>query len=620
MLVVIALSVAAFPEGLPVVLITTLASGAYEMAKKNAIVNRMSILETLGEATVICADKTGTITTGIMTVKKILLGNRVVDVSGLGYGAHGDFVCDGKIEETGISSHLGQLLKTATICNDARIFPDRNGLEYRPSGSVTEAALLIAAAKAGISKEDLDFERIGEIPFTSERKAMYVLAKEKSDYYVYAKGAPEIIIAKCTEAMREDGTAILNNAGRVRLLSANERMTSMGFRTLALAYKKVGNAQKDGFEKELIFLGIVCIEDPPREGIEQALNVCRGAGIAVKMITGDGPNTAHAIADQIGLSGKMIEGTDIDEMSDEEFAANVENFTIFARTTPGNKLRIVRALKMKGDIVAMTGDGVNDAPALKEAHIGIAMGRRGTDVSREASDLILKDDNFTTIVYAVGEGRKIFANIRKFVAYDLSCNFAELAVILSGVLAGFPLVLSALQILLMNIVTDDLPSITLGLTPAAPDIMRRKPYKNPSILNSSMHRTILFSAALLAFGTLAIFYIVSNVLGQGINTSRTVALLTLVLFEIANAFNFRSFKKGVHETPLLQNRLLVYASLAAVLVMVFVIYGPINAVFGTTPINLTYWIGICIASISVIVMFDLLKMHFRGNDEILPKD
>ncbi len=619
LIVVLALSVSAFPEGFPVVLITTLASGAHRMAKKNAIVNRMSILETLGETTVICADKTGTITKGEMTVKKIYFDGSETDVSGSGFEIKGQFYRDGK-ELSVRDSSLRLLLKTAVLCNDAKI--ERTGEDeiYHALGTSTETALLIMAAKGKLFKEDLNGARMEEIPFSSEQKLMYVWAREKEGDYIYAKGAPEVLLKNCQFYYKDGKILLLHELERRAFLTANKKFTKASYRTLALAYQKKNVHEKDIFSRHLIFLGLVGMEDPPREEVKDSLKLCKTAGINVKMITGDDKTTALSIAQQIGLKGQVIEGEDLDKLTDEELTRVVAKVTIFARVRPEHKLRIVKALKQNKEIVTMTGDGVNDAPALREAHIGVAMGKSGTDVSREAADLTLKDDNFATIVSAIGEGRTIFHNIRKFLTYQLSCNYAELMIIFLGVLIGLPLPLLALQILFMNLVTDDLPALTLGLNPPSRDVMNMKPRKKSNLLNKHLIILLVLAGSVIGLITLGVFYFTLNVLDQELAVARTVALVTLIFFEIANAFNFRSFRFGVHELPLFTNRYLVYASLISLLATVLIVYTPLNLVFETTPISLWYWLMALVVSLSVILIFDLLKIMTRKRGGLLPNN
>jgi len=612
LIVVIALSVSAFPEGFPVVLISTLASGAYRMSKKNAIVNRMSIIETLGEVTVIAADKTGTITKGEMTAKQILCDDEIFDVTGTGYDATGNILHNSDIANIQKNTTLNLLLKTAVLCNDASIERKGTDKEYSIRGTPTEASMLIMAAKAGVFREDLDFIRKEEIPFNSERKMMSVLCKEEHGNFVYSKGAPEILIERCRFIQKNDRIIRIDAKEKEKILAFNAKFTSKRFRVLALAYKETASFEKDHFEQDLVFLALVALEDPPREEVMPALKLCEEAGIKVKMITGDNKETAIQIAKEIGLKGEVLTGEELDKLTDDELSKIVKNIVIFARVRPEHKLRIVKALKQNKEVVAMTGDGVNDAPALKEAHIGIAMGKGGTDVSREVADLTLKDDNFATIVSAVSEGRTIFSNIRKFVTYQLSCNYAELFIIFLGILLGLPLPLLALQILFMNLVTDDLPAITLGFNPASKDVMTTKPRKESSILNKRLITILIIAGTIMGVVTLGTFYFTLNVLKQDIATARTVALVTLIFFEIANAFNFRSFRHPVHKLLLFANKYLIYASATSILATLLIIYTPLNKIFETVPIAWYYFAIAALMSLTVIIFFDVWK-RIKGN-------
>ncbi|MCK5450039.1 cation-transporting P-type ATPase [Candidatus Pacearchaeota archaeon] len=607
LIVVIALSVSAFPEGLPVVLMTTLASGAYNMAKKNAIVNRMSIIETLGETTVICSDKTGTITTSEMTARKIFCDNKIFEISGTGYEATGDFSYNGEKINIQKNNSLNLLLKAGILCNDSKIKRTGTGNEYSLRGTSTEGALLIASAKAGIFVEDLKIIRKRETPFNSERKIMSVEVKEKNGTYIYVKGALEVLLENCKFIQREDRIFTLREKDKKLIIKNGQELTSKSLRTLAIAYKK-SSSNKNSFEEELIFLGLVGMEDPPREEVKEAIKLCYDAGIKVKMITGDNKETAIAIAKQINLKkGEVIEGKEIDNFSDEDLVRVVRGAVIFARVRPEHKLRIVKALKQNGEIVTMTGDGVNDAPALKEAHIGVAMGIGGTDVTREVADLTLKDNNFATMVSAIREGRTIFNNIQKFATYQLSCNYAELFVIFFGILLGLPLPLLALQILFMNLITDNLPAITLGFNQSSQDVMKTKPRKKSQILNKNLITLILLTGTIIGLIVLGVFYFSLTVLKQELITARTTALVTLIFFEIANAFNFRSFRKQVLNRSLFINKSLVYASAISILATLLIIYTPLNKVFETAPISLFNFLLAFVASLSIIFIFDILK-------------
>ncbi len=605
-IVVIALSVSAFPEGLPVVLITTLAHGAFRMSKKNAIVNRMSIIETLGETTVICCDKTGTLTKGEMTAKKLFSPGNIFEITGTGYETEGKFFHHNK--EVEISKHLviKNLLKAAVLCNDAKIERIGTDKEYNIKGTPTEAALLIMAAKAGIFVEDLESARTEELPFNSEKKMMSVLCREQNKFYVYSKGAPEILIGKCKYMLRTSGIKKMNLEESRKILETYKKFASEGLRVLALAYKETSS--KYLHEDALTFLGLVGMEDPPREEVKEALDLCRTAGIKVKMITGDNETTALKIAKQIGLKGEVLNGEELDKITDEELSRIVNKIVIFARVRPEHKLRIVMALKKNHEVVTMTGDGVNDAPALKEAHIGVAMGKNGTDVSREAADLILKDDHFATIVSAIGEGRTIFTNIRKFVTYQLSCNYAELFIIFFAILLNLPLPLLALQILFMNLVTDDLPAITLSFNPSSKDVMKKKPRKKSEILNKQLLTLLIVAGTIIGLVTLGVYYFTLEVLNQDIAVARTTALVTLIFFEIVNAFNFRSLRFPVSKLPIFANKYLVYASLVSVLLTLLIIYTPLNQIFGTTPIGYLYFVLAAVSSLAIVIIFDIWKL------------
>ncbi|MFH1801504.1 MAG: cation-transporting P-type ATPase [archaeon] len=614
LILTIAIAVSSFPEGFPVALITSLSIGTYRMAKKNAIVNRMSIIETLGETTVICSDKTGTITTGEMTTKEIYTGQRKYSVSGIGYKADGDFFLDNKKIKIDKEKNLQLLLKTAVLCNDAEISRTGEDNIHYVIGAPTEGALLIAGAKAKLFRGEIKHSREKEIPFSSERKIMTVLCKEGKNETIYSKGAFEILIEKCKHIQKENGVFKMLKKDREIFEDINRQMTSRSLRVIAFAYRNLKESHREkNLEEELIFIGIVGIEDPPRKEVKMAIEICRKAGIKVKMITGDNKETAIAIAKQINLDkGKIIDGKEIDSMTDEQLAKAVKEIVIYARVNPEHKLRIVKAFKENGEIITMTGDGVNDAPALKEAHIGIAMGKNGTDVSRSVADLTLKDDNFATIVDAIREGRTIFNNIRKFITYQISCNYAELMIIITGValapLFGWPIpLLLALQILFMNLVTDNLPAITLGLNPSSEDIMEEKPRKKSELLNKKLFKIIIFTGTIMSLLTLAVFYISFNRLGDNVEHARTTALTALIFLEIGGAFTFRSFRKGVFNRSPFINKYLFFASLISILATIIIIFTPLNRIFETAHITAVGWAVAISLSLFFVFVFDVLK-------------
>jgi P-type Ca2+ transporter type 2C len=612
LVLMIALSVSAFPEGLPVVLVTTLAIGATRMAKQNAIVNRMSIIETLGETTVICADKTGTITTGEMTAQKVWLDGRLINISGVGYQGVGKFTEDGQVLDPLKNQSLASLLEAALICNDAQIELDDQGGEYKILGTPTEGSLMVLAAKADLFREDLKGKRVEEVPFNSERKMMSVLYDQSGRKTVYAKGAIEAILKNSKFLQKGNQVVELTKEQISQIEEVHQSLTKAAYRTIALAYKPFKGQGLDYKETDLIFLGFVGIDDSPREEVAESIALCQRAGITVKMITGDNQETALAVANQVGLFGKVLTGEELDRITDQELSNLIKDITIFARVRPEHKLRIVKVLKDQGEIVTMTGDGVNDAPALKEAHIGVAMGKNGTDVSRSVADLTLKDDNFATIVLAIKEGRTVFNNIRKFVSFQVACNWAELSILLLGVIFApffgweIPIFL-ALQILFMNLVTDDLPALTLGFNSSSKDIMLNKPLRKAQILSKQNIVFMVIATILVTFCTLSAFYLSFNILGKSTEVSRTIAMVTLILLEIACVFSFRSFRFPVLSRSLFINPYLFWASLISIVITVMIIYLPINSVFGVVPIGLVEWILGVMGAIVLLVIFDLLK-------------
>ncbi|MBN2053263.1 cation-transporting P-type ATPase [Candidatus Woesearchaeota archaeon] len=608
LVVALALSVAAFPEGFPVVLITALASGAHRMAKKNAIVNRMSIIETLGETTVICADKTGTITTGEMTVKKVFVSNKMLDVSGVGYEGEGNISYQNKKIKVENHASLALLLKTAVVCNDARIERKGTDKEFNVYGSQTESALLVLASKVEIYKDDIKAKRLEEIPFSSERKMMSVLVSEGKKNYVYSKGAPEMILKKCEYIQVNSKVVKMTKKQRKKLLVITHQLAAQSFRTLALAYKPSKGTSIKKLEEKLIFIGLVGMDDPPRDEVKESIELCRTAGIKVKMITGDNKETAKAIAAQIGLHGEILLGEELDELTDDELSKVIDDIAIFARVRPEHKLMIVRVLKQKGEIVTMTGDGVNDAPALKESHIGVAMGKNGTDVSRASSDLILKDDHFSTIVDAVKEGRTIFSNIQKFSAYQISINVAQTGIVLLSVLFGLPLPLIAIQILLMNIISDEITAITLAFNPYSKDVMNVKPRKKTQLINKSLFIMIIIAGLVMAAGALFMFNYIHAIKGESLTAARTSVFIIMTFFAIANAFNFRSFRKPVPKLDLLANENLILASIGSILVSFIAIYTPLRDIFGMSPISITNWGIAILISLTVIFAMDVVKV------------
>ncbi|MEQ1830775.1 MAG: HAD-IC family P-type ATPase, partial [Pirellula sp.] len=479
-LVSVSLAVAAVPEGLPAVVTIALALGVQRMAKRNALVRKLPSVETLGSVSVICSDKTGTLTRNEMTVQEIATSTERFRVTGIGYAPRGEFMRNDTAIQITEKDDVFLALKIGAWCNSAEIAPNPNGDQtWQVIGDPTEGALVVAAMKARLELSARRAEILYEIPFDSTRKLMSVVVRERDGKLLFSKGAPEILLAKCNQVHSEGKIEPLTDSLRQRLLDANAEMASQALRVLALAYRRNINDQLGSdLESQLVFVALVGMIDPPREEAKVAVAKCRGAGIRPVMITGDHPATAFAVAKKIGLTSgdeRVLSGTELEQLTDVQLGEQVESIAVYARATAEHKLRIVQAWKSRGHVVAMTGDGVNDAPAIKAADIGIAMGITGTDVTKEASDMVLTDDNFASIVSAVEEGRGIFDNIQKVLQFLLSCNFGEILLMLVASLLGWPAPLLPIQLLWINLVTDGLPALALSLEPPEPGVMNRPP-------------------------------------------------------------------------------------------------------------------------------------------------
>ncbi len=574
-LTAIALAVAAIPEGLPTVITISLAVGVQAMAAKNALVRRLPSVETLGSVDVICTDKTGTLTHNQMTVTALLMDGNVYEITGSGYEVKGSFLHD---KETVDAKRLFPLLKIGALCNDALFTEQREVI-----GDPTEAALLVAAEKAGLKRSILEEKqpRTGELPFSSERKMMTTFHGNRS----YTKGAPDVVLAHCNRIFTNGKVQRLERNARKEILQQNEMFAAQALRVLGFAYNKDRNGEEA--EEEMIFVGLQAMIDPPRQEVKNAIRTCQDAGIRVIMITGDQLQTAQAIAKELGIAGKAISG---EEMATTDIDKEIRQISIFARVDPKHKLQIISALKKQGHIVAMTGDGVNDAPALKKADIGISMGITGTDVAKEASDMVLMDDNFISIVGAVEEGRGIFDNIQKFVNYLLASNLGEIAVILIASVLGLGLPLTAIQILWINLVTDGLPATALSVDPHSPDIMQRKPRKMAeSILPSSLRWNIIVLGLLMGLASLLLFWLYR---GAGMMKAQTIVFTSLVLFELVRLQTIRSS----YEIKLLSNKWLVGAVIASLGLQLAALYTPLNHLFKTTPLALIDWAVLLLSS------------------------
>ncbi|MEM2351895.1 MAG: cation-translocating P-type ATPase, partial [Thermoproteota archaeon] len=554
-----------------------------------AIIRRLSSAETLGSVTIICSDKTGTLTKGEMTVRKIYVNGRTIDVTGVGYEPKGEFLQDSERVDVTNNFELKLLLMGASLCTNAK-YDGKNII-----GDSTESALIVAAAKAGLWKEDLEkvYPRIYEVPFTSERKRMTTVHKSANGkIIVFMKGALEIVLQHCTHILDNGKVRRLKESDRVKILSVNDEMAGNALRVLGIAYKELEDiSDLDAkephkiFENNLTFIGLLGMIDPPREEAKIANEKCLKAGIKTVVITGDHKLTAIAIAKELEMmrEGEIaLTGEEIDKMSDEEFEKIVESVRVYARVSPEHKLRIVRALKKKGHIVAMTGDGVNDAPALRQADIGVAMGITGTDVTKEAADMILADDNFATIVRAVEGGRAIYDNIRKFAFYLLRCNIGELLLIGTFALLGLDLPLTAGMILWINLMTDGAPALALAVDPPDKDIMERPPRNPKEGILYGRFLSIMITSILLVLVAGGIFYWYYYVIGRTLAEARTMAFIIIVLNELFVVWNSRSEKRGVFRLNPLSNKHLIFACLISVITTVAVIY---FGIFGTVWLN-----------------------------------
>ncbi|MCW3984020.1 MAG: cation-translocating P-type ATPase [Candidatus Bathyarchaeota archaeon] len=619
----IALAVAAVPEALPAIVTGSLAIGMYKMAKRNALVRKMPAVETLGSTTVICSDKTGTLTKGEMTVRKIWTADKLLEVSGVGYSPQGKLETNDP--EILKSQSFSLLMKASVLCNDADIVSD--GDKWIVKGDPTEGALVVAALKAGIKKEELrnDYPRVDEYPFSSDRKRMTTIhslrVKADDKNLIFMKGAPEIILRHCTHLSTEGKPEKLTEQRRKQVLGVNEEMASDGLRVLGVAYKEVSgdgtSYKEEDAESELSFLGLVGMMDPPRKEAMEAVRLCRQINIKPVMITGDHKLTALAVAKEIGIfkeGDEVLTGEDLEQLSQEEFEAKVRNVSVYARVSPLHKLKIVDAWKKKGEVVAMTGDGVNDAPALKKADIGVAMGITGTEVTKESADLVLADDNFATIVNAVELGRWTYDNIKKYLTYLLQANLVEIVILSFAVLAGFPLPLLPVHILYVNLATDGLPAIALGLSPAEPDVMKRPP-RNPkeSIFTKDV-KAFLIRALLIETPLLLGVFISS--LPLGIEVAQTRLFLLLIAFELILAICCRSLKYPVFKAR--PHKLLVATILWEIGLIALIINVPfLRDVFKLAPIGL-YEIGL-IVGLSALVFgtIELTKwlMHRRDDKQ-----
>jgi len=609
LMVSVSLAVSAVPEGLPAVVTISLALGARELAKRNAIIRKLSSAETLGAVTVICSDKTGTLTKGEMTVREIYVDKNIIEVTGVGYEPKGEFLLGGKPIKPEDERGLSLILKAATLCSNAQC----DGKSV--IGDTTEGALIVAATKYGSIKEELENEspRIHEVTFTSERKRMTTVHKAGEEKLIaFVKGAPEVILERCKSIIVKGKITKIDQKTRKEILEANEGMANKALRVLGVAYKEITASEAGDFDEEtlenaLVFVGLTGMIDPPRAEAIGAVKKCDEAGIKTVMITGDHKMTAVAVAKELGIlkDGLVLTGSELDAMGDEEYRKIVNKVNVYARVSPEHKIKIVRALKKMGNIVAMSGDGVNDAPALKQSDIGVAMGITGTDVTREASDIVLADDNFATIVNAVEGGRTIYDNIRKFSFFLMRCNFDELAIIGIFALLGLELPLTAAMILWINLVTDGGPALALTMDPPEKDVMKRLP-RNPNEGVLSGRLASIITTFILQFAlTGGIFYwqyymLPGALTAEKLAKARTMAFMRATLQELFVVWNCRSERHNAFKTGFLSNRFLL---LAVTVSLALTIILPYMGIFGMLWItDPTDWVIVIGASMTGLLI------------------
>jgi Ca2+-transporting ATPase len=623
----VSLAVAAIPEGLPAIVTIALALGVQRMIKRRAIVRKLPSVETLGCASVICSDKTGTLTQNKMTVIRLWLGGRTIEVTGEGYEPFGQLKELGKGIDAKGDSSLRRLTQIAALCNNSDLSEQEKNedpkkrksskgeatsgeaKEWKIKGDPTEGALLVLAAKTGLAKSSLQslYTRVKEFPFDPERKRMSVLVSHQGGKLICTKGAPDLLVGQCAYVLWGDQVVPFTGSLKQKVLTANEAMAKDSLRVLGLAFREVKSYDEcntnEQAENGLVFVGLTGMMDPPRKEVKEAISKCRQAGIKTVMITGDHGITAEAIAKNLGIigrGGRVVTGAQLSNMDDDELEKIADDVNVYARVSPEHKLRIVQALQRRGHVVAMTGDGVNDAPAVKAADIGIAMGISGTDVTKEASALVLADDNFSSIVAAVEEGRGIYENIRKFIRYLLASNVGEIMTMFMAMMAGLPLPLVPIQILWVNLVTDGLPAMALGVDQAESDLMQHKPRSaKENIFARRLGWKIISRGILIGVCTLGAFVLALNEgagHSQQLIHAQTVAFATLVMAQLIHVFDCRSSRSIFHRR-LLENKFLVLAVLSSLLLMLAVLYvEPLQPVFKTVPLDLRDWALIIVAA------------------------
>ncbi len=636
----VSLAVAAVPEGLATILTIVLAMGVQRMARRNAIMRKLSAVETLGSANVICTDKTGTLTKNEMTVRSVITASGRADFSGIGYEPKGDVLHNGQPLGGDVRVEVVHLLRAAMLANNSEL-QQREG-RWSIQGDPTEGALKVASAKLGLHEDTLEsrFERMAEVPFSSERKMMSTVhddAEKTERVMIFAKGAPDVLLSRCSHERVGEDAVPLTEARRAEILASVNQMASEALRTLGIAYRtelheNIGPEVNENIEHDFVFFGLIGMIDPPRPEAKDAVKLAHEAGIRVIMITGDHPLTAQAIAGELGIIGKggrVVAGPELNTFDEAKLREVVNDVSCYARVSPEHKLKIVQALKKNGNVAAMTGDGVNDAPALKTADIGVAMGITGTDVSKEAADMVLTDDNFASIVAAVEEGRGIFSNIRKFLRYLLSSNIGEVLTMFFGVMfagalglrAGegelLVLPLLATQILWINLATDAAPALALGIDPAGRYIMHQKPrLRSQGVIDREMWFGIFFVGAVMAAGTLFVMdmSLPGGFVGNAgeLRHARTMAFTTLVMYQLFNVFNARSDERSAF-SEMFTNKWLWFAVALSLLMQIAVVHVPfLQTAFSTTSLSFENWLTCAAVASSVIFAREIFKLFVRA--------
>jgi len=622
LLVAVSLAVAAIPEGLPAVVTIALSLGVQRMVKRHALVRKLHSVETLGSTTVICTDKTGTLTRNEMTVREVVTPHGRYTLTGIGYTPSGSIQESGAEIDPRDRPDLVAALTAGALCNGAGLVQDDNET-WSIVGDPTEGAILVAAQKAGLNlpvARDVS-PLVAELPFDARRKSMSMVRRATPGRFTaYTKGAPDVVLRQCSHALVDGQDVPMNEDLMASILHANDDMAGQALRVLAVARRSMPEAPEEGLvpevvEQDLTFLGLIAMIDPPREEVRRAIHEAAEAGIRTVMITGDHKATAVAIARDLGFyhdDSRALTGQELDELTDQEFEEALPHVAVYARVAPEHKLRIVRAWRKRGEIVAMTGDGVNDAPAIKESDIGVAMGITGTDVTKEVADMVITDDNFASIVAAVEEGRAIYDNILKFVQYLLSCNLGEIVLMFIASVIGLPAPLIPVQILWMNLATDSLPALALGVDPAVDGLMTRHPRKpDAPLLTKTRRNDMIIQGALIALCSLAAFAFVLYVEHEDLSRATTMAFTVMVLAELFQAFNARSLYESSFSRHLHRNSSLIWAVLGSFALQMILIYVPfLHRIFGTESLSLLD-IGVGIALASVTLWFTEIVKFFR---------